>query len=68
MYKRRAIQAKLVPQWVQQQFAKEAATIHKSTAVGNSLWVLLYTMDVLPGSPPPPDSLLFDPMYLQMMQ
>lgn len=68
MYKRLNIPPRLKPVWVQQQFSKDGAEIRKVVTIGNTVWHLHYAMDVLPGSPPPPDTLLTDPVYLQMMQ
>lgn len=68
MFRRLNVPPKLRPVWVQQQYAQESATIHSQVQIGNTLWVLAYTSQVDPGSPPPPDNLLRDPHYLQLLQ
>lgn len=68
MFKRLNVPPKLRPVWVQQQYAKEDAILRSQSVEGNTVWLLTYSSMVDPGSPPPPEHLLRDPIYLQMLQ
>ena len=68
MYKRLGVPPKLVPVWVQQQYVKDGAIEWKQLREGNTVWILTHTSMVDPGSPPPPDYMLSDPQYIQLLR